>query len=111
MNDYFLPLGNLKFAEVYRRVLYSNPGLELEPYSVKRFENTTIITGAVDGRRIRDIVIVDKSLEGNRRIITAGDARLDESPQQAGVVSLTLDRVFSQLSYPREGDRIRLHSL
>jgi lipopolysaccharide export system permease protein len=105
MNDYFLPLGNMKFAEVYRRVLYSNPGLELEPYSVKRFENTTIITGAVEGRRIRDIVIVDKSLEGNRRIITAGDARLDESPQQAGVISLTLDRVFSQLSYPREGDR------
>ena len=64
MNDYFLPLGNLRFAEVYRRVLYSNPGLELEPYSVKRYENTTIVTGAVDGRQIRDIVIVDKSLEG-----------------------------------------------
>jgi lipopolysaccharide export system permease protein len=105
MNDYFLPLGNLKFAEVYRRVLYSNPGLELEPYSVKRFENTTIITGPVDGRQMRDIVIVDKSLEGNRRIITAGDARLDESPKQGGTISLTLDRVFSQLSYPREGDR------
>ncbi len=105
MNDYFLPLGNLKFAEVYRRVLFSNPGLELEPYSVKRYENTTIITGAVDGRQIRDIVIVDKSLEGNRRIITAGDARLDASPQQAGVISLTLDNVFSQLSYPRDGDR------
>ena len=105
MNDYFLPLGNLRFAEVYRRVLYSNPGLELEPYSVKRYENTTIITGAVDERQIRDIVIVDKSLEGNRRIITAEAARLDESPQQAGVISLTLDHVFSQLSYPRDGDR------
>jgi lipopolysaccharide export system permease protein len=105
MNDYFLPLGNLRFAEVYRRVLYSNPGLELEPYSVKRYENTTIITGAVDGRQIRDIVIMDKSLEGNRRIITAADARLDESPQQPGVISLTLDHVFSQLSYPRDGDR------
>ncbi len=105
MNDYFLPLGNLRFAEVYRRVLYSNPGLELEPYSVKRYENTTIITGAVDGRQIHDIVIVDKSLEGNRRIITAGAARLDESSQQAGVISLTLDHVFSQLSYPRDGDR------
>ena len=105
MNDYFLPLGNLKFAEVYRRVLYSNPALELEPYSVKRYENTTIITGAVDGRQIRDIVIVDKSVEGNRRIITAGDARLDESPLQAGVISLTLDHVFSQLSYPKDGDR------
>jgi lipopolysaccharide export system permease protein len=104
-NDYFLPVGNLRFAEVYRRVLYSNPGLELEPYSVKRFENTTIITGAVEGRELRDILIVDKSVEGNRRIITARGARLDESSDQGGIVSLALDRVFSQLSYPRDGDR------
>jgi lipopolysaccharide export system permease protein len=104
-NDYFLPLGNLRFAEVYRRVRDSNPGLELEPYSVKRFENTTIITGAVDGRQLRDILIVDKSVEGNRRIITAAAARLDESPEQGGIVSLSLDHVFSQLSYPRDGDR------
>jgi lipopolysaccharide export system permease protein len=105
MNDYFLPLGNLRFAEVYRRILYSNPGLELEPYSVKRFENTTIITGAVDGRELRDLLIVDKSVEGNRRIIMAAGARLDERPDRGGIVSLTLDRVFSQLSYPRDGDR------
>jgi lipopolysaccharide export system permease protein len=104
-NDYFLPLGNLRFAEVYRRVLYTNPGLELEPYSVKRYENTTIITGSVDGRQLRDILIVDKSVEGNRRIITAAAARLDESSEQGGIVSLALDHVFSHLSYPRDGDR------
>ncbi|MGA2640073.1 MAG: LptF/LptG family permease [Spirochaetia bacterium] len=104
-NDYFLPLGNLRFAEVYRRVLYSNPGLELEPYSVKRFENTTIITGAVDGRQLRNILIVDKSVDGNRRIITADSARLEESADYGGIVSLSLDRVFSELSYPRDGDR------
>ncbi len=104
-NDYFLPLGNLRFAEIYRRVLYSNPGLELEPYSVKRFENTTIITGAVDGRQMRDIMIIDKSVEGNRRIIMAAAARLDESAEQGGIISLALDHVFSQLSYPKDGDR------
>jgi len=104
-NDYFLPLGNLRFAEVYRRVLYANPELELEPYSVKRYENTTIITGAVAGRRIRDLVIVDRNIEGNRRVITAGDARLDESSEHGAIVSLALDHVFSELSYPKDGDR------
>jgi lipopolysaccharide export system permease protein len=105
MNDYFMPLGNLRFAEIYRRILYSNPALELEPYSVKRYENTTIITGAVEGRRINDILIVDRSPEGNRRIITARGARLEQTADQAGVVSLALDKVFTQLSYPKEGDR------
>ncbi len=105
MNDYFMPLGNLRFAEIYRRILYTNPALELEPYSVKRYENTTIITGAVGGRKIGDILIIDKSSEGNRRIITARDARLDQAEGQTGVISLTLDKVFTQLSYPKEGDR------
>jgi lipopolysaccharide export system permease protein len=105
MNDYFMPLGNLRFAAIYRRILYSNPALELSPYSVKRYENTTIITGAVEGRKIGDILIIDKSPEGNRRIIAAQDAHLDQAEGQSGVISLTLDKVFTELSYPKEGDR------
>jgi lipopolysaccharide export system permease protein len=105
MNDYFMPLGNQRYAQLFRRILYSNPGLELQPYSVKHYENTVIITGGVVGKEIHDILIVDKTPEGNRRLITARAARLDESATQGGVVSLTLDQVFSQVSYPKEGDR------
>jgi lipopolysaccharide export system permease protein len=105
MNDYFLPLGNIRFAEIYRRILYSNPAVELESHSIKKYENTTIITGEVDGRRIRNLLIIDKSPEGNRRIIIAKDAHLEENRTQKGVVSLTLDSVISEVSYPSEGDR------
>jgi lipopolysaccharide export system permease protein len=105
MNDYFMPLGTLRFAAIYRRILYSNPALELEPYSVKRYENTIIITGAVEGRTISNVLIIDRSPEGNRRIITAREARLDESAGQSGAISLSLDTVFTQLAYPKEGDR------
>jgi lipopolysaccharide export system permease protein len=105
MNDYFLPLGNIRFSEIYRRILYSNPAVELESHSIKKYEDTTIITGQVEGRRIKDLLIIDKSPEGNRRIILAKDAHLEESRTQKGVVSLTLDSVFSQASYPSEGDR------
>jgi lipopolysaccharide export system permease protein len=105
MNDYLMPLGNMRFAQLYRRILYSNPALELQPYSVKHYEKSWIVTGAVEGRQIKDILIIDVPSEGNRRIITAGRARLDEGTDPQGSVSLTLDGVFSQLSYPREGDR------
>ena len=105
MNDYFLPLGNIRFAEIYRRILYSNPAVELESHSIKKYENTTIITGKVEGKRIEDLLIIDKSPEGYRRIITAKDAHLEESRTQRGVVSLTLDSVFTEVGYPSEGDR------
>jgi lipopolysaccharide export system permease protein len=105
MNDYFMPLGNMRFVEIYRRILYSNPALELEPYSVKRYEDTTIITGGVQGRRISDIFIIDRSPEGNRRIISARDARLDQAEDRGGAITLTLDDVFTEVSNPRDGDR------
>jgi lipopolysaccharide export system permease protein len=105
MNDYFMPLGNIRFAEIYRRVLYTNPSVELEPRSVKRYEDTTIITGDIEGTTLRDILIIDRSPEKNRRIITARSASLGQSGEQKGVISLTLDDVFSQVSDPRQGDR------
>ncbi len=105
MNDYFMPLGNIRFAEIYRRILYTNPAVELEPRSVKRYEDTTIVTGDIEGTTIKDLLIIDRTAERNRRIITAKGASLAESTEQKGVVALTLDEVFSQVSNPREKDR------
>ena len=105
MNDYFMPLGNIRFAEIYRRVLYTNPAVELEPRSVKKYEETTIVTGDIEGAVIRDILIIDRSPEKNRRIIAAKTASLGESREQKGVISLTLEEVFSHVSDPRRGDR------
>ncbi len=105
MNDYFLPLGNIRFAEIYRRIIYSNPSVEIEPHSIKKFENTVLITGDVEGRKMKDLLIIDRSPEGSRRVITASAASLSESAEGKGIVSLTLDKVFSHQSYPKEGDR------
>jgi hypothetical protein len=105
MNDYFMPLGNIRFAEIYRRILYTNPAVELEPRSVKRYEDTTIVTGDIEGTTIKDLLIIDRTAERNRRIITAKGASLSENAEQKGVISLTLDEVFSQVSNPRERER------
>jgi lipopolysaccharide export system permease protein len=104
MNDYFMPLGNLRLAETYRRIISANPALELDPYSVKRYEGVTIITGPVDGSVIKDILIFDKTQDGVWRVIQASSARLEQTTQQ-DVVSLKLDHVFTQVPYPKEGDR------
>jgi lipopolysaccharide export system permease protein len=104
MNDYFMPLGNLRLAETYRRIVSANPSLELDPYSVKRYEGVTIITGQVDGPVIHDILIFDKTTDGTWRMIQAKTARLDQT-SSVDVVSLALEHVFTQLSYPNEGDR------
>jgi lipopolysaccharide export system permease protein len=105
MNDYFLPLGNIRLGRMYRQILYSNPGVELEPYSVRRFENITLITGNVYERTIENMVIIDKNSDNQKRIIRARRAFLTESRAQQGVVSFRLEDVSTHVPATGGHDR------
>jgi lipopolysaccharide export system permease protein len=105
MNDYFLPLGNIRLGSMYRKILYTNPGIELEPYSVKRYQDTVIITGAIEGNTLRDIAIIDRDAHRQKRIIAARSGVLEESRAQKGVISIRLDGVFSHV--PDSKDPLR----
>lgn len=73
MNDYFLPVGNIKAQELYKQIASSNPAVELEPNSVKRMNSTIIVVGDVDKTNVSDIVLFDKDGEKDR-IIVARDS-------------------------------------
>ena len=98
MNDYFLPLGNIRLGSMYRKILYTNPGIELEPYSVKRYQDTVIVTGEIQENVIRNITIIDKTEDKEKRVITAQTGKLQESGNQKGVISIRLEEVFSHVS-------------
>lgn len=94
INDIFLPLGTIKFSELYREILYSNPELELSPYSVKRYQNSIIITGEINENDISDLVIIDETAEEDPRVIFAKNAKLNNMEEQNGVISLELTDIF-----------------
>ncbi len=104
MNDYFLPLGTINFGQLYMKILYSNPELELEPYSVKRFQDSDLVTGDVHGGRISDLVILDSTPDKGSRVIIAKRATLSENSRQRGVISLDLSGVFSQTTDAKNSD-------
>ncbi|GHU80591.1 membrane protein [Spirochaetia bacterium] len=95
-NDVLLPAGTVQFSRLYRRILISAPALELEANSVKRFKNTVVITGAVSNKSISDLIILDRTKDGERRIIMAKQAELRESAM--GSLSLDLREAFIQSS-------------
>jgi lipopolysaccharide export system permease protein len=97
MNDYFLPLGNIRLGSMYRKILYTNPGIELEPYSVKRYQDTVIVTGEIEETLIKNITIIDRTEDKGKRIITARSGSLQENRNQKGVISIRLDEVFSHV--------------
>jgi lipopolysaccharide export system permease protein len=93
-NDVLLPAGTLEFGKLYKRLLLSTPAMELESNSVKRFKDTVIVTGTVSERSIEDLLIFDRTGDGERRIILSPQARLTEG--QGAALSLELDDAFVQ---------------
>jgi lipopolysaccharide export system permease protein len=95
-NDVLLPIGTIQFNKLYRRIVFSTPALELEANSVKRFKETIIVTGEVSGNSIDNVLILDRTGGGERRIILAKNAELQDRGRDG--LSLDLDGAFVQSS-------------
>ncbi len=95
INDYFIPRGTINYIKLYRKLIYSNPELELEPFSIKRYQNTVLVAGNVQNRNIEDLIIIDKDSSGNKRFITAEKAFFMEDKKNKDIISLNLDKVFT----------------
>ncbi|MDR1565850.1 MAG: LptF/LptG family permease [Treponema sp.] len=95
-NDVLLPAGTVQFARLYRQIVVATPALELEANSVKRFKDTVIVTGPVTGREIENVLILDRTSDGERRVIMAKDAELKDAGREG--LSLDLSSAFVQSS-------------
>ena len=93
-NDILLPHGYIQFNRLYRRILVATPALELESNSVKKFKDTVIVTGLVTGNAIDNLLILDRTNDGERRVIMANDAELKDGGSRG--LSLDLTRAFVQ---------------
>ena len=96
VNDVLLPAGTIQFNRLYRQLMASTPALELAANSVKRFRDTVIVTGPVSGREIENILILDKTSDGERRVIMAHSAQLIDDGHEG--LSLDLKNAFVQSS-------------
>lgn len=96
MNDALLPLGTVNFTRLYRKVLASSPALELTPYSARRWEGLTIVSGEVERDGISEILIIDAADGGDKRVIAASRGSLTE--KEPGVLTLSMEDVFSQVN-------------
>jgi len=95
-NDVLLPAGTLEFGKLYRKLLFSSPAIELESNSVKRFKDTVLITGEVFDKSIDKLLILDRTTSGERRVILADKATLEN--ELNSLLSLKLDNAFIHTS-------------
>ncbi len=79
VNDYLLPLGKINYNKLYRSIITSNPAVELEPHSIKRTNDKTLVIGDVSGENVSDLIFFDTDEEGGQRIIVADDSLVKKS--------------------------------
>ncbi|MCL2705300.1 MAG: LptF/LptG family permease [Spirochaetaceae bacterium] len=98
INDYFLPAGTIEYNKLLRKLIYANPELEMESFSAKRYIDTVLITGEVKGKNIDNIVILDRTTEGNKRFIIADNVILEDDKDGNSIISFSLSDVFSHFA-------------
>ena len=95
-NDVLLPSGTVQFQKLWRKILVSTPALELGANEVKRFNDTVIVTGGVSDNIIEHVIILDRTSDGERRLIMANSAELKDGGNEG--LTLDLDNAFVQSS-------------
>lgn len=85
VNDFLLPIGTIRYNELYRSILTSNPTVELTPHSARRLNDTTIVVGDVKDNVMSDLVFFDADSDGKFRIISGGESYI-QSARNEGVL-------------------------
>ena len=79
MNDYFLPIGTLRYNRLLKQIIVSNPAVELESMTIKRMNDATLVTGDVDKSSVSDLIMFDAQDKTKQRIIVAKDSDVRKS--------------------------------
>lgn len=91
INDYLLPISRIKFNEQYLVSISRNPFVEIEPNSVKKLNENTIVIGDIKDSIINDIVFFDKDDKNNQRIIISGNTVANTSNKDGLTMSLDMN--------------------
>ena len=91
VNDYLLPVGNIKFNRLKREIVASNPGVEMEPNSIKFLNRSIIVIGDVKDDKISDLVFFDDSERERQKIIVAGKSEMLSAKKEGVLLQLNMD--------------------
>ena len=94
VNDYLLPLGTIKYNQLYRQIMRSNPTVVLEPNSVKQIGNSTVVIGDVNDSKVSDIIFFTKRASDQETVIIAGESSLAGAKNQGVLLQLDMSEAM-----------------
>lgn len=89
-NDILIPTGSIKFNEVLYNIASSTPALELESYTIKRNENSIVVTGLIKDKTINNLLIIDSSQENEKRFLASAKTNVEKSNSTSIIMQLEM---------------------
>ena len=89
-NDILIPTGSIKFNEVLYNIASSTPALELESYTIKRNENSIVVTGLIKDKTINNLLIIDSSQENEKRFLASAKTDVEKSNSTSIIMQLEM---------------------
>ncbi len=89
-NDILIPSGAIKFNEILYKIASSTPALELESYSIKKSDNSLVFTGHIKDNIVKDLLIIDFSQRGYKRVLSAKETSVSQSKNKAVIMQLEM---------------------
>lgn len=91
MNDFFLPLGTLKFNRLRTEVARSDPAVQIEANSIKRMNGTALVIGDAKENLVDDLIVFDHSGSDGERIIISGNSSVEKSNAEGLLMELVMN--------------------
>ena len=104
VNDYLLPLGNLKYNELGRKIQLTNPAVQLESNSVKTTKDSTLVIGNVEDSTVSDLILFDFDEAGNERIVISGNTQIIAPKDPAIIMQLEMENPNVVFFYNKDSD-------
>lgn len=76
ISDYLLPTSNIIYKDKLTRLMMDTPTFELEPYGTNSIGDIVLSNGFVEGSRIEDIVLVDRSSGTGEKTIASVEGEI-----------------------------------
>ncbi len=85
-NDFFLPRSAKSFKVVYAKLVEASASIELEPYSIKRYNDLVVVTGEKKEGEIGDLLLFETNSKTGETFIWAEGASLSIDKENSGAV-------------------------
>jgi lipopolysaccharide export system permease protein len=104
VNDYLLPLGTMKYNQLFRKIMQSTPAVSLESNSVKSLDSASIVMGDVNEGKVTDLILFDSD-DDSEKIIVAGESSLGGGSINGVLMQLSMsDAVVLSISKKTKHD-------